>query len=47
MKILSNKFEQKRLNRTKQSRLDWLLYLPGAVILSYGLWLSFTSYTGN
>ncbi len=26
----------------KQKTLQWLWYLPGAVILTYGLWLSLT-----
>jgi hypothetical protein len=43
MKIFSGKAEQRRNNRSKQSRLDWLIYLPGAIILGYGLWLSLTT----
>ena len=26
----------------KKRLLDWLTYLPGAVIISYGIWLSLT-----
>ena len=26
----------------KNKRLEWLFYLPGAAIISYGLWLSVT-----
>ncbi len=43
MKFFSGKADQRRQHRSKQSRLDWLLYLPGAIILSYGIWLSITT----
>ncbi len=26
----------------KNKSVEWLLYLPGAVIIGYGLWLSIT-----
>lgn len=34
--------DHKKPDELKNRRLEWLLYLPGAVIISYGLWLSIT-----
>jgi len=28
----------------KKRLADWLLYLPGAIVISYGLWLSLTQF---
>jgi hypothetical protein len=47
MKIFSGKDVQRKQQRYKNNRLDWLLYLPGALIISYGLWLSVTNQIGN
>lgn len=33
---------QKKTYRLKNKRLEWLFFLPGAAILSYGFWLSVT-----
>ena len=33
----------KKASNHKQKALEWLLYLPGAVIICYGLWLSVTT----
>lgn len=27
----------------RQRNLEWLMYLPGAVIISYGFWLTLTA----
>ena len=34
--------DQKHPDRFKTHGLEWLLYLPGAIIIAYGLWLSIT-----
>lgn len=34
--------DQKKSSGLKNKNLEWLLYLPGAIIISYGLWLSIT-----
>lgn len=34
--------DQKKSYPFKSKRIEWLLYLPGALIISYGLWLSIT-----
>ena len=34
--------DQKRPYDLRNKRLEWLFYLPGALIISYGLWLSVT-----
>jgi len=34
--------DQKRPYHLKNKRLEWLFYLPGAFIISYGLWLLIT-----
>ncbi|MDJ0833307.1 MAG: hypothetical protein QNJ69_07260 [Gammaproteobacteria bacterium] len=33
----------KKTSGHKHKTLEWLLYLPGAVIMCYGLWLSVTA----
>jgi hypothetical protein len=33
---------QRKPEDMKTKGLEWLLYLPGAIIISYGLWLSIT-----
>jgi hypothetical protein len=30
-------------DHTRQQPLEWLIYLPGAFIIAYGLWLSVTA----
>jgi len=32
--------DQRKSVNLKSKGLDWLIYLPGAIIISYGLWLS-------
>ena len=32
--------DQRKTTDLKNRNLEWLLYLPGAIIISYGLWLS-------
>lgn len=34
--------DQRKPSAMKNKRLEWLLYLPGAIIIGYGLWLSIT-----
>lgn len=34
--------DQRKSGGLKNKGLEWLLYLPGAIIISYGLWLSIT-----
>jgi len=34
--------DQRKEDGFSNRRLEWLLYLPGAIIISYGLWLSIT-----
>ena len=34
--------DQRKPYGLKNKRLEWLFYLPGAAIISYGLWLSIT-----
>ena len=34
--------KETRKDTPRASRLEWLLYVPGAMILCYGLWLSLT-----
>ncbi len=34
--------DQRKNGKLKLKGMDWLLYLPGAIIISYGLWLSIT-----
>jgi hypothetical protein len=41
MKLFSMRGSKK--GPLRSGRLDWLLYLPGAIILSYGLWLTLTT----
>jgi hypothetical protein len=33
----------RRTDRPRKRIADWLIYLPGALILMYGLWLSLTA----
>ncbi len=33
----------KKTTGYKHKSLEWLLYLPGAIIICYGLWLSVTA----
>jgi len=34
--------DQRKPADFKARSLEWLLYLPGAIIIAYGLWLSIT-----
>ncbi|MDJ0882136.1 MAG: hypothetical protein QNJ56_10855 [Gammaproteobacteria bacterium] len=34
--------DQRKTADSKYRSLEWLLYLPGAMIIAYGLWLSIT-----
>ncbi len=34
--------DQRKPAGFKNKRLEWIFYLPGAILISYGLWLSIT-----